>query len=182
MESANLLARARRAYEVGRLRWAGRVAVWVLPFVAVAVAASGHVAVCLSLGAALLALAVTLVWRGQSWGAAVRPGLVAGAIPFALLLTIKCGAMYSCSLEGCMVRCAQFCAVGGFVAGLLLAARARRRDDGVAAFLVAGGSVAALTGLLGCFVGGLAGALWMALGELAGLSIFGALRARSHKV
>lgn len=182
MESAERMARARRAYEIGRLRLAARASAVALPFVAVAAAASGRLALCLALGAALVAGAGALAWRGQAWGAAVRPGLVAGAVPFVLLLAIKCGSPFSCALGGCLARCLPFCAAGGLAAGLLLAARASRRGDGVGAFLVAGGAVAAVTGLLGCFVGGLAGAAWMAAGELGGISIIGALRARSQSI
>jgi len=40
--------------------------------------------------------------------------------------------------------------------------------EGASTFLLAGGAIAALTGLLGCFMGGMMGAFWMALGELAG--------------
>ena len=66
-----------------------------------------------------------------------------------------------------MVHCARFCGAGGLVAGVLLASRARRHDGEVATFLAAGSAVAALTGLLGCFVGGLGGILWMLAGEIA---------------
>jgi hypothetical protein len=118
-----------------------------------------------SFGAALLATAVLFHWRGRGLGAAVAPGLLAGAVPLLLLLTMKCGAW--CSIMGgdCMAYCGRFCAVGGLCAGLVLGAWSRRREEYGAMFLVAGGVIAALTGLLGCFVGGVTGALWMAAGE-----------------
>ena len=66
-----------------------------------------------------------------------------------------------------MEHCIRFCAAGGLAAGLLLAAQARRLEHGAIDYLIAGGIVAALTGVLGCFLGGVTGAAWMAIGELA---------------
>lgn len=180
MESADLMTRARRAYEAGRLRWAARIATWVLPLALLSVVAAGNRCLSLATGAALLTACVALLWRGQAWGAAVRPGLLAGVIPLGLMLTLKCSSGYFCALGGCMAHCSRFCGVGGLAAGLLLAARARRQPEGAVQFLVAGGAVAALTGLLGCFVGGITGALWMALGELAALIPLVAYEVRSR--
>jgi hypothetical protein len=108
-------------------------------------------------------------WRGQTWSAAVRAGLMAGLIPFALLLLLKCGGGAFCSLGGCMEHCARFCGFGGLAAGVLLATRARRHEAHVVQFLAAASVIAALTGLLSCFVGGLTGIAWMLLGELCAM-------------
>jgi hypothetical protein len=116
-------------------------------------------------GALLLVTATALRWRGRVSTAAVRAGLAAGLIPFALLLTLKCGGAL-CMLGDCMTHCARFCGFGGLAAGVLLALRARRHPDDVVEFLVSASAVAALTGLLGCFVGGLTGMAWMLMGEL----------------
>ena len=166
MESDELVARARRAYELGRLRRALRVSAVVLPIVAVSLLVARNALASGVTGAALLAAAVTFRWRGRALGAAVGPGLLAGLIPFALLVTLKCSAGYACMFEGCMTHCVRFCGGGGLAAGLLLAVYARRREDDVNRFLLAGGVVAALTGLLGCFLGGVMGAVWMAVGEM----------------
>jgi hypothetical protein len=168
MESADLAARARRAYEGGRLAWASRIAVYVLPLVALSALLAGDPVVSVSAGAALLAVATGARWRGRTWAAAVPVGLVAGVIPFGLMMFLKLGSAHFCALGGCMQHCIRLCAVGGLAAGLLLSARARRLDDGAAAaFLIVGGIVAGLTGMLGCFIGGVTGAAWMVLGELA---------------
>ena len=167
MESADLAARARRAYEAGRWRWALQIAWVVLVLVAASFAVAGASATCALIGATLLLAATALRWRGGSASAAVRAGLAAGLVPFALLLVLKCGAHAFCSFGVCMTHCAHFCAFGGLAAGVLLAARAHRRDAGIVEFLVAGSAVAALTGMLGCFVGGLGGIAWMIAGELA---------------
>jgi hypothetical protein len=182
MESAEhrLAARARRAYEIGRLRWATRVAWVVLLLVAVSFAAVGGSPVSAATGALLLVTATALRWRGgASTAAAVRAGLAAGLIPFALLLTLKCGGAL-CMVGDCMTHCARFCAFGGLAAGVLLAVRARHHRDHVAGFLIAASAVAALTGLLGCFVGGLTGMAWMVMGELVATLPAFAVELRRH--
>jgi hypothetical protein len=76
---------------------------------------------------------------------------------YGLLLTLKCSAGRFCALCACMAHCTSSCAFGGLCAEVLLAARARQQREGMAGFLVAASAVAALTGLLGCFVGGVTG-------------------------
>jgi hypothetical protein len=166
MESADLAARAERAYEAGRLRWAAQIGWIVAPLLLISFASVGPSLVSATTGLLLLATTTLLRWRGRQWSAAVRTGLMAGLIPFALLLVIKGGSFYLCSLGACMGHCAKFCGFGGFAAGLLIAGRARRLDTSVMQFLTAATVVAALTGLLGCFVGGLMGTFWMVVGEV----------------
>ena len=165
MESAELAARARRAYELSRLRRALAVGPWVLVFAGVSALVTQRAPVSLAVGGALLVVTVALRWWGRAAGAAVGPGLLAGVIPFALLLVVARASGIHCALEGCLVHCGRWCGAGGLASGLLLAAYARRRRDDIGSFLLAGGTVAALTGLLGCLVGGVGGALWMALAE-----------------
>jgi hypothetical protein len=167
MESGELMARAERAYEVGRLRWALQIGWIVLALVGVSFVCVGVSSISAATGALLLATTTALRWRGRTFSAAVRAGLLAGLIPFTLLLVLKSGSGVFCSLGGCMEHCIRYCGIGGLTAGLLLAVRARRHEDQLVGFLVAGGVVAALTGLLGCFVGGLTGMVWMIVGELA---------------
>lgn len=165
MESVELAARARRAYEVGRWRWALQIAWVVLALVAVSFVFVGRSTVTALVGAALLGVAATLRWRGGSLAAAARAGFAAGLVPFSLMVALKCGAF--CSFGVCMAHCAHFCAFGGLAAGVLLATRARGHAERVVAFLAAGSAIAALTGMLGCVVGGLGGIAWMLVGELA---------------
>jgi hypothetical protein len=166
MESVDLETRARRAYEIGRVRWALQVAWIVVALVLISFLAAGASPITAATGLALLGVVTLLRWRGRAWAAAVRAGLTAGLIPYALLLTLKCSSGYFCMLGGCMAHCARFCIAGGLAAGFVLALSARRHEGEMTKFLVAAGAVAALTGLLGCFVGGVTGVLWMALGEL----------------
>jgi hypothetical protein len=167
MKSADLAARASRAYELGRLRWAFQVAWVVATLVALSCVIVGASPVSAATGIALLTAATVMRWRGRVWSAAVETGLLAGLFPFALLLFLKSGSGYLCALGGCMAHCAKFCGLGGLAAGFLIASRARRVDGPVAQFLIATTAVAALTGLLGCFVGGLMGVFWMIVGEVA---------------
>jgi hypothetical protein len=167
MESAELEARARRAYERGRLRWALQIGWIVLVLVGVAHVAVRGSRVSALMGAALFVVATALRWRSGTLAAAVRAGLAAGLIPFTLLLALKCSAGAFCAMGGCMEHCVRFCAFGGLAAGVFLATRARRHEEHVAAFLVGASVVAALTGLIGCVVGGLTGMAWMIVGELA---------------
>lgn len=167
MESADLAARARRAYEVGRLGWAAQIAWVVATLVLISFATVGPSRISAMTGVLLLVTTAVLRWRGGALRAAVRTGLLAGLIPFALLLFLKGGSAYLCSLGTCMGHCTTFCGISGLIAGLLITNRARQLDSHVSQFLVAATAVAALTGLLGCFVGGLVGAAWMIVGEVA---------------
>jgi hypothetical protein len=179
MESGELLARAERAYEIGRLRWARQIGWIVLALVGVSFVCVGVSAISAATGALLLATTTAMRWRGQTLSAAVRSGLLAGLIPFTLLLVLKSGSGVFCALGGCMEHCIRYCGIGGLTAGLLLAVRARSHEDHLVGFLVASGVVAALTGILGCFVGGLTGMVWMIAGELlATVPVFAVQRAR----
>jgi hypothetical protein len=69
-------ARARRVYELGRLRSAAWTGLAVVPFAGCAVLASDQPASVAVLGAALYLLAALLFFRGQVYGAAVGAGLL----------------------------------------------------------------------------------------------------------
>jgi len=166
MESGEFAARARRAYELGRLQWALRGASGTLLLVTASVLFGGNMLLRLVVGAALLLTVTFCLWRGQMLATAVRPGLLAGLFPFGLLLTMRCAAGHFCEIADCGHWMA-FCGAGGLVAGVLLAAHAWHLRDGALTFLIAGSTIAALTGLLGCFAGGIMGAVWMAFGEMA---------------
>jgi hypothetical protein len=167
MASADLAARARQAYEGGRLRWAAQSGWIVLALFALSSVAVGPSPVSAVTAALLVVAATVMRWRGGTWTTAVRAGLFAGLIPYALLLTLKCGGGAFCALGGCMTHCVRFCAFGGLAAGAFLAARARRHDGRIVPFLAGATLIAALTGLMSCFVGGLTGMAWMLLAELA---------------
>jgi hypothetical protein len=162
----NLTARARRAYERGRLRWAlARAAV------AVAVAAIGltgcpsPVAPAACAGALGVVVAACL-WRGGGWARGARLGFLAGLAPCLLPAAARAG--HLCNASACLTL-PTVCLTAGVVAGLLLGwlgprlpGHADRR------FWIAAASAAFLAGATGCLAAGLAGLGGMALGLLAG--------------
>src|SRR5215831_12604191 len=129
MESGEFAARARRAYELGRLQWALRGASGTLLLVTASVLFGGNMLLRLVVGAALLLTVTFCLWRGQMLATAVRPGLLAGLFPFGLLLTMRCAAGHFCEIADCGHWMA-FCGAGGLVAGVLLAAHAWHLRDG----------------------------------------------------
>lgn len=172
-------ARARRAYELGRLRSAAWTALAVAPFVACALLASDDRASVSVLGAALYALAAALFFRGQVYGSAVGAGLVAGAAPMlAPLLFRKSG--HCCIGGACWSGCMIACFAGGLAAGLVIGWLAAKRPDRSARFWLAAASVATLTGSLGCAVSGLAGTLAMMTALVAAsVPVLGVMRGRA---
>ena len=125
---ALLHSRARRAYELGRLRTALRVAPFVLLALAAALLCGRPLDVCSALCAVLLPLSVGLVFLGGSAGRAVRPGLLAGFAALALPLLVRT-AGHACMGPACMILCLPSCVLGGALAGgvpvLTLARRAQ---------------------------------------------------------
>ena len=162
--TAALAARARRAYERGRLGWALRRAALATAVAAVALAgcpAPARPAACaLALGAALAAC----LWRGGEWGRGVRLGFLAGLAPCWGPALVR-AAYLSC--DRVCPALPPVCVAGGVVAGFLVAWLGLQRGGGRRFWLAAAGA-AALAGAIGCLPAGLAGLAGMALGMLAG--------------
>jgi hypothetical protein len=162
-ESA-LAARARRAYEAGRLRWAFGRAVAALAVVAVALVgcpAPGGPAAC----AAALGLVLTAcLWLGGSWARGARLGFVAGLVPCLLPAVLR--AAHACSAAMCLTLPA-VCLGAGVAAGLLLGWLGLRLQ-GDRRFWLAAAAATVLAGTVGCLPAGLAGLAGMAAGLLAG--------------
>lgn len=161
MESPDRLAtKARRAYEMGRIRVVALALLQVVPVVVIA-AALGRGSASLLLAVPLALLCAGLLYYGRGLQHAVRPGLIAGAIPMiAAMSTMMCA---NGSRE-CAHWCVLTCAGSGLIVGawLGIAVLARRRSGvGLAAVVVA-----ALTAAMGCLPIGL-GTL---VGVLAGLA------------
>src|SRR6185295_9489657 len=112
MTSADLATRARRGYELGRLRRA----LAVTPAIAAATVAGtigcGHPLACVVVGSVLWLVAVGLRWRGGAAGAAVLPGLLAG-VPALLVGVIARRLVHACADGVCWQA-----STIGFVAGL----------------------------------------------------------------
>jgi len=180
MEPSDLSRRARRAYELGRLR-AGLRATWPLLFIApIALAMRGAPAAGATLVAAagLAALVVALVWRGGALARGVALGFLAG-LPLLLVpavwMAIRSPTCAECEMMGMGLagdlwhECLLVCAGAGLVAGALVGLRSVRTPDG-ARYGLSAALVAGATGALGCALVGLIGVLatfgGLALGAL----------------
>jgi len=160
-----LETRARRSYELGRLRHALRLAPFVIVAAAAAVACGRPLLLAAALTCVLLPLCVGLSFTGGPAGRGVVPGLLAGAPALAMPLLIATVG-HACFGEACLSLCLPACVVGGGIAGAVIAKLAVRqaRDP---RFLAAALAVAALTGALGCTISGAAGVLGMLAGVVA---------------
>lgn len=171
--------RARHAYELGRARSAAWTGLAVVPFAGCAVLASERPASVTVLSAALYVLAVALFFRGEVYGTAVGPGLLAGVAP--MLAPVLFRESGHCCLGGtCWSGCMIACFGGGLAAGLVIGCLAAKRRERPARFWLAAAAVATLTGSLGCAVSGLAGTLAMMLALVAASApVVGAMRIRA---
>ncbi len=165
MDSPEQLARrARRSYEMGRLRL-GLVAMLPLVPLLGLLYVVGHRPTVLALGIPLLMLCVALWVRGRGLQHAVRPGLLGGALPIAAaVVTMQCSTESAACAHWCFVSCAS---AGIVVGGWLSAAVVRRYPPkvGIAAVIIA-----AFTSALGCLPIGLGTLLGAVVGLVAGLA------------
>lgn len=154
-------ARARRAYELGRLWFAMKVLLYVVPLVVLtSFSSTTSMSWNVVLGTALGALNVGLLWRGEAYGRAAGTGLLAGAIPLLLPLAMQATG-HCCSAGACSTWCLPVCIGAGFAAGIMVGIRAASETQWPGRFALSAMGVAALTGALGC-----AG---MGLGAVAGM-------------
>jgi len=164
---AHLAARARTAYERGRLRWALGRAAAATAISAVALVGCPSPAAPAACAAALGVLLAGCLWRGGAWAHGARLGFVAGLAP--CLLPAAARAAHVCNGSICLAI-PTICVAGGVAAGLFLGwmgPRLRGHDDRRRFWLAAAGA-ALLAGATGCLAAGLAGLGGMALGLLAG--------------
>lgn len=160
-----LEVRARRAYELGRVRAALRVAPFVFAAAVAAVACGRPAAMTGVLATTLLVVSAGVSYAGGPAGRGVVPGLVAGAAPLVMpLLMATVG--HACFGPACLALCLPACVVGGAVAGVVIARSAARQEPDPP-FVAAAVAVAALTGALGCTIAGVAGVLGMLAGTVA---------------
>jgi hypothetical protein len=146
-------ARGRRARVLGELAP-------VFAFVALLCVVTGLRPQVLVVGTAAVLLAALALWRGEAMGRAVYPGLLVGVVPFAC--SFAGGHIgHVCTGESCVSLCMPLCAVGGALAGLLVA-RVVRREPRPALAIVMGGLALAI-GSLGCPHAGLASLTAMGL-------------------
>jgi hypothetical protein len=171
--TSELQRRARRAYELARLRRALRRVWWPWP-----IAACTALECCppsLALAGALVASGwmVLLGWRGGEIERGIVPGFGAGAA--AALLPAIAGAGITASLSP--AECLPLCIAGGALAGIWVGRRIRRSPDAIT-FALGALPLAIVVGGFGCLLAGVAGVLGMAAAMAVASAPFLALRAR----
>ena len=160
-----LETRARRAYELGRLRWSLRIAPFVLLAAGAAWACGRPAPLVIALGVALLPLVVGLSFAGGPAGNAVIPGLFGGTVALALPLFVGSTLGHFCFGSACMTFCLPACVLGGAIAGGVIGSAARRQER-EAPFFASALAIAGLMGALGCTLSGVAGVGGMLAGAL----------------
>lgn len=161
-----LRVRAKRAYELGRLRsklpWA------ILPVLPAFCAMQGCPMPDLPLvqGMLLAAALVLFQWRGGSLARGAERGLFLGTPGFALPALCCAGGMCATSPTPILVA---LCFGGGLLAGLGVTLLALWRDLSQSS-VVAGATVAGLTAAMGCSMAGSGGLLGLVLGLLLAVS------------
>jgi hypothetical protein len=161
-----LRARARRAYEVGRLRAAVRRAALLLPVVAVVLLCCAEPTGSLPGSGGLIVLVTFCLWRGQEYGRGVRPGIIAGFVPLLLPLLAQAGG-HPCVPGRCLVF-PVVCVAGGVIGGVALGLLAPRPAEGRRIPFVTASLIAGLAGSVGCVIYGLIGLAGMTLGLVLG--------------
>lgn len=158
--SATLELRARRAYELARVRRA----LWgvgpLLLVLGLAAFFSSRVVTTCLVGAAGLAVGAFSLWRGEGLQRALVPGVIAGLVPLTFSL---CATRYghACFGGACMQVCLAAAALGGIGAGLIVSRWTRREGGSV---VITAAALGLLTGSMGSSCVGLNGVLMLALG------------------
>ena len=137
-----------RAYELGRLRSASRIAIVLVPLAAVCFFESRGRAACVCVAGVLFSLCVWLRWRNRRGFEVVATGLQAGAVPLVTGLALdRLG--IECGLAGGASYCTALASVIGLGAGAYIGARERQWRGRIQSVITAG-AVAILAATLGC--------------------------------
>jgi hypothetical protein len=168
IDVAAVARRARRGYELSRLRRAALGFAPALLLVVFAAVFGRRPESAGLLGAGLFALGTLLLWYGRDLRKAVLPGIGAGLLPLSLaLIAPRLG--HLCAGDHCVSLCIPACAAGGISAGLLVAAHLHRARVGAGPWLAAS-ALTLLTGAMGCACVGYSGILGMAAGYALALT------------
>ncbi|MBX7196504.1 MAG: hypothetical protein K1X94_30905 [Sandaracinaceae bacterium] len=164
------LARARRAYELARLR---RALVHALPslalFVVLMLEGGARDTTGLVASLALYPTTVLALHLGQGAGAAALPALLFGLVPFVIVRVAESSG-HVCLGEACVSWCLPACVIGGLAGGALVGARGRRERDRLG-YALAAITLVVLEGAVGCRCAGHAGLAGIVLGTLAGTTV-----------
>lgn len=154
--------KAKRAYELGRVRASLPFALLIVPLIFLSAYLCEREALACAIGFGLILVCLFFLWRGQHLGRAVVPGFVVGLFMFgAPTLLHALGLCCRNNIETVV------CASSGLIAGGFLAYRTAAAKAKIS-YLFASAFVALLTGTLGCAalgasaIGGLVGGFALA--------------------
>lgn len=176
MEAADtiFIARARRAYELGRLGSALGRSVLLLPLPWLVFLCCADPGRSIATVVSLVAAVAFCLWRGGPLRRGVRPGLIAGAVPLSIpLIAMTTGRL--CAAGRCLLD-PTVCILAGVAGGVALALFAPRPRDAHGIPLVTASLIAGLAGSVGCWMYGLVGIGGMVVGLVAGAAPVLALR------
>ncbi len=176
LDRARLRARARRAYERGRLAAASRVALIVLPLTALCAWTTDAPGRCAGAGFALLVVAILVRWRQHRGVRAVDAGVVTGIIPMTAAMLL-CRFAASWPADTALGVCAAAGFVSGGLAGRATCASAATGQSA----LISAAAVAGLTASLGCVGIGLGTAAGAAAGVVLGAGVVAQLPLRGAR-
>ncbi len=165
LDLASLRARARAAYERGRLRVAIRSAWPVAALALLCLLADAPWTVVVPIATLHAVVAIALVHHGRTLGRAVAGGWLAGSLPLLVALA-SCRVPHACAGGSCSAFCLPACLAAAAVGAVALVGHARRRRLDDPASLLAAATIAGLTACMGCVTIGLASAV-AALGGIA---------------
>jgi hypothetical protein len=116
--------------------------------------------------------------RGQVYGRALLPGLLAGSAPLVLPLVLRASG-HCCIGGACWSLCMLGCVGGGLLAGIAIGVVAGGEEEDRGTFLLAATLVAGLSGVLGCAMAGLSGIAGMVISIAALTAVYGLQYAKS---
>ena len=161
-----LTARARRAYEGGRLTSAAVRTLALVPLPVIGLGCGCQPRTVVLAGSIFLASVFFCFWRGGDFRRGAIPGIAAGLVPLLTPTVLQAGA-HACQVGTCGMM-TYACAAGGLLGGALLAWLAPfPRSSNTLSFVVAC-SVAGLAGAIGCMAYGAIGLAVMVAGLAVG--------------
>jgi hypothetical protein len=167
MENLEALTnRALRAYELGRVRMAARVALVLVPVVYFCLLEPVGRETCACCGVLLLAAAIWFRFRNRAGVDGVTTGLLAGGIPLTAALALT-RLDPGCAAAGALSFCSAFSVLVGGAAGAVVALREATQGDGARHWPLAA-TIAALAASLGCARLGVAGIAGVGIGIAVG--------------
>lgn len=153
---------ARRAYELGRLKFALRSLLWVVPLTGFSILFCGRLNFSLFMGSLLAIATIVFWWLGRMWRLGALLGAMAGTLAASLLILSHLAGI-------CCVYDLEFgfCVLSGTIGGAVVSTRAIKRNESQHSYLLAAGTILLLSGALGCAVLGTSGLLGFAMGAVA---------------